>query len=98
MITIKYSDNLITIKGHAGYDETGKDIVCASVSSIINVIVNSCLTINPESIKYEDDGNIVRIEKLSNDDITNTLLNVLVSSLNDLSNKYPTNIELKEEK
>ena len=25
----------ITIKGHSGYEESGKDIVCASVSSMV---------------------------------------------------------------
>ena len=35
MIRINIKKNTIIIKGHANYDKYGKDIVCASVSSII---------------------------------------------------------------
>ena len=35
MIKVNIEDKLITIKGHANYDDKGKDIVCASVSSIV---------------------------------------------------------------
>lgn len=36
MITVKYrpDSNTLTIKGHAGYAEAGKDIICASASII----------------------------------------------------------------
>ena len=36
MITVKYKpdSNCLTIKGHAGYAEPGKDIICASASMI----------------------------------------------------------------
>ncbi len=37
MISILISDNTIKIEGHADYDEYGKDIVCASVSTILQV-------------------------------------------------------------
>lgn len=33
MITAEYRDNTLSIKGHAGYAEYGKDIVCACVST-----------------------------------------------------------------
>ena len=29
------------IKGHAGYDDNGKDIVCASVSSAVQLVANT---------------------------------------------------------
>ena len=40
MIKVKVEENnnyisKVTIKGHANYDELGKDIVCAAVSSIV---------------------------------------------------------------
>ncbi len=37
MIEILITDNSISIKGHADYDEYGKDIICASVSTILQV-------------------------------------------------------------
>lgn len=40
-----------TIKGHSGYAESGSDIVCASVSSAIQLVVNTiteCFKIKAE--------------------------------------------------
>ena len=52
-ISIKYEENKIKevlIKGHALYDDYGKDIVCAAVSSIVITTVNAILSINKDSI------------------------------------------------
>ena len=54
MIKVELKDNLITIKGHAGYDDKGKDIVCASVSSIVITTINGIIEINPDAIDYSD--------------------------------------------
>lgn len=37
MITITYTQDKhrVEVQGHAGYDEPGKDIVCASVSALV---------------------------------------------------------------
>ena len=55
MIKIKLTkhNNLykeIVISGHANFDNYGKDIVCASVSSTVITVVNSCLSIDDKSI------------------------------------------------
>ena len=41
MIKIKILKDYIEVKGHANYDDFGKDIVCASVSSIVITTVNA---------------------------------------------------------
>ena len=35
VITVTITENGLTIDGHAGYAEIGKDIVCAAVSSCL---------------------------------------------------------------
>ena len=62
MIKISYNENIIKISGHAKWDDYGKDIVCASVSSIIYTTVNGLLNINKDSIKYTDEKDLI-IEK-----------------------------------
>ena len=42
-------DKLITISGHSGYEERGKDIVCASVSSIVITTINAIIEIDREN-------------------------------------------------
>lgn len=40
MIKIKKLENGVTIRGHAGYAEPGKDIVCAAVSTLVATFIN----------------------------------------------------------
>ena len=35
MIEATLTENTLDVKGHAGYDKPGKDIVCAAVSILI---------------------------------------------------------------
>ena len=87
----------INILGHADYDDYGKDIVCASVSSIVITTINATLTFNKDYIKYiqkEDDFNI---EILEVNEVTINLFNNMFKLLQELSEGYPGNIEIKEE-
>ena len=73
-------------------------IVCASVSSIIYTTVNGLLNINQKSIKFSDNDEYMKIEILSNDDITLKLITNMIEMLKELSRKYPKNIEVINEK
>lgn len=39
MIKVSFSEKGFTISGHSGYEEAGKDIVCAAVSSCANMFL-----------------------------------------------------------
>ena len=41
MIEVIRLNGEIKIKGHAGYDEPGKDIVCAGVSTLVQTLIQS---------------------------------------------------------
>jgi len=94
MIKVIIENNKIEITGHANYDEYGKDIVCASVSSIVITSINACLEIDEESILYEDLENKIKIEILKNDKITEKLINNMVFMLESLEKDYPKNIKI----
>ena len=101
MIKIKLTKNgndldKITIKGHANYDEFGKDIVCASVSSTVITTVNILLSLDNQSIIYDDSKGLI-IEVLKNDDTTKKIISVLITNLYELEKAYPKNIQIKEE-
>ena len=97
MIKVKYNKNIINVSGHALYDIEGKDIVCASVSSIIYTTVNAALKINKSSIEFKDDGKELVIINLANDDITNILLENMIDLFRDLEIDYPKNIKIESE-
>lgn len=101
MIKIKLlseNNNLkkIIIKGHALYDDLGKDIVCAAVSSTVITSVNACLSINKNSICYDDREGLV-VEIIENDIVTIKIIESMISNLKQLEDAYPKNIQIKEE-
>lgn len=96
MIKVLTTKDTIIIKGHALYDDYGKDIVCSAVSSIVITSINGILAINKEAIKYESKQNELIINILSFDSITNKLIQNMLNLLIELSNDYPKNIMIKE--
>ena len=101
MIKIKLEKNNdkiknIIIKGHALYDDFGKDIVCAAVSSTVITSVNASLLIDENSLSY-DDKNGLNIMVLKDDVVTEKIITNMVSNLYDLMKMYPMNIQIKEE-
>ena len=99
MIKIKISRkndklNKIIISGHSGYDELGKDIVCASVSSITITSINLALSIDKEKIDYQESEGYLAIEILD-EELVYIFDNMLLM-LRELANEYPKNIEIKE--
>lgn len=83
----------IIISGHAMYDDFGKDIVCASVSSIVITSVNAILKINKDAITYREDDDL-KITVMLHDDVTDKLLENMLDLLIDLSKQYKKNINI----
>ena len=85
----------VEVSGHAKYDEYGKDIVCASVSSIVTTTVNAIVRVCEDSISYDESDGKVLIKVLKDDDNTNKLLENMIDLLGELSQTYPKNITIK---
>lgn len=52
MTQIIRHDNGITVSGHAGYAEPGKDIVCAAVSTLAQTLIASIEDLTQDQITY----------------------------------------------
>jgi len=101
MIKVKLTRNSgiikhIAIRGHALYDDFGKDIVCAAVSSTIITSINASLLIDNNSLSYKD-NNGLDINILKDDEVTTKIIDNMLSNLKDLEKAYPENIQIKEE-
>ena len=101
MIKVRISKNnniieSIRCSGHAGYADYGKDIVCASFSTMIITTINAILEIDKNAISYTD-NNDLEIINIKKDNITNSLLNNLVNMIYELKENYDKNISIKEE-
>lgn len=95
-ISIKKENDFVKqvkIIGHAKYNDYGKDIVCASVSSIVITTVNAILKIDKDAINYKE--NTFEMNILKNDEIVNILVNNMISLLKELMHDYPKNIKFE---
>jgi len=95
---LKKNNNIekIIIKGHAMYDDFGKDIVCAAVSSTVITSINACLSIDDKSLIYDDSlGLVIEIKK--DDIITKKIIDNMINNLISLEEAYPKHIQIKEE-
>ena len=88
--------NNITIKGHANFDDYGKDIVCASVSSIVITSINAILRIDENSIDYQEEEGLVIIDINKHTNIIDILIDNMIDLLNQLENKYNKNIKINK--
>jgi len=98
-VNVKYNNNKVyelVIKGHAGYDVHGKDIVCAAVSSMAITTINNIIALD-DSIDYEENSGLLIIRVKNDTEINNKLLDNLVRMLTELENQYPKNIEIRNE-
>ena len=53
MIVVSVRLDGITIEGHAGYAEPGKDIVCAGVTALAENLIDSIESLTEDKIQYE---------------------------------------------
>lgn len=84
----------ITIKGHSGYDEQGRDIVCASISSTCITVVNAILHMDQEAISFEKKEGYLSITVLKHTQYIDVLLEVMLAQLQDLEKSYPKNVKI----
>ena len=98
-VNVKKNDDKIyelVIKGHAGYDVSGKDIVCAAVSSMAITTINNIIALD-DSIYYEEDSGLLKIRVENDTEVNQKLLNNLIRMFEELKQQYPKNIEIRNE-
>lgn len=84
----------VSIQGHAMYDDFGKDIVCAAVSSCLITTVNGILEIDKDWILAKQDSKGVLIQVQNSSDVCQTLLANMISLLEELHDQYPKNLKI----
>ena len=96
MIKVRYNEEFTNLKitGHANYAEYGEDIVCASVSSIVETSINLAHEFN-DNIKYSDDGNTIIVINTNDDNVLKVLKN-MIDMLIELQRQYPKNINISK--
>lgn len=84
----------IEIKGHTNYEDSGKDIVCASISSIVTTTVNALVRIDEESIIYDVKDGFINIQILHHNKYIDILITNMLELLKDLASNYKKNVKI----
>ena len=83
------------ISGHAGFAESGKDIICASVSSAAYMAANTITDVIGANAEAQVDENGAMALTLNEpDERAETVLKGLELHLSELSEQYPENIKI----
>ena len=90
---IKRDDQYISLStsGHAGYDEHGKDIVCAAASILIINTINSIerFTGDEFSVTQEQESGTIDLKfKSSSSEKSKLLIDSMVFGLSEIQKKY----------
>lgn len=96
-VKVDYNNNYIKeikITGHAGYDEYGKDIVCASVSSIVITSVNLILKMDDKALDVIKKDGLIMLTVLKEGQTINMVLENMYSMLKELTKDYKKNVKI----
>ena len=94
MITINVKDDKIVISGHAQYGDYGKDIVCASVSSIAITTVNAIMRIDDKAILCDSREGYLEIKILKHNRVVDLLIENMLSLFSELQRDYKKNLKI----
>lgn len=94
MIKISIQDDSIVINGHAMFDDYGKDIVCASVSSIAITTINAIIEFDNTSIDVRENDGYLKIDILKHNKNVDILISNMIKLFEELEKKYPNNIKI----
>ena len=97
MVKVRVKENQIIIEGHSNYNDYGKDIVCASISSIIITTINGLLKIDKDCINYKDEEGFIKMDILKHDKYVDILIGNMIDLLKELEKQYKKNIKVNEE-
>lgn len=88
MIVVNVSTTGITVDGHAGYAEIGKDIICAAVSVLAQGLVHSLEALTDDKISYHISNGHIDINYKNLSDKGCILVDSFFIAVSDIQNAY----------
>lgn len=89
MIEVNVRPDGVTVDGHAGYAECGKDIVCAGVTALIQTLVGSLKELTSDDIKYDISPGRADIEFGYLSDMAQTLVDSFFIGVCMIADEFP---------
>ncbi|MFB5191113.1 ribosomal-processing cysteine protease Prp [Alicyclobacillus fastidiosus] len=84
------------VKGHAGYADSGSDIVCAAVSVLVYNAINSCERFAGVALDVKDAGETLTCQlPLHPSESVRLLINSLFYGVEQVAEQYPEFVRLQ---
>lgn len=84
----------ITIKGHAGYAEQGKDIVCAGVTALVQSLVKSIEDLTEDKIQYDISPGRADINFKNLSEAGKLLVDSFFLGICSIAEEFPENVKI----
>lgn len=94
LIEVKVCDHEITATGHANYAEYGKDIVCASVSMLLQNLIKSIHDLTDDKIEYDLKAGQAFIRYRDLSEKSKTLIDSFFIGICSVTDAYPDYIRI----
>ena len=94
MIKISVSNDGFVVHGHAGFARRGEDVVCASVSSIVQTAVLGLRNVMGMQVQIEKRDGYLKVDAKELD--KNIIISTMVEGLKDLAKQFPNHIMLED--
>lgn len=95
MIVVKADNYGITVDGHAGYAESGKDIVCAAVSAITQTLVVSLDSFTNDRITHTEHDGYIKIDYKDLSERGKLLVDSFFIGICGVANAYPEYLAIR---
>lgn len=97
MTTITVMPDKITVTGHSGYADPGKDIVCSAISVLVQTLSEAMLQLTDDvPMGMETKGiSILYTEHLSEQ--SKLLVDAFLIGINGIAGSYPDNVKIIRE-
>ena len=84
----------IEMNGHSGYAESGKDLVCAGVSSLVYAAINSFNSIEESRILIDDGMLKLNLHGKKVSDHDQIVLEVMLNGFSMIAAQYKKNVKI----
>lgn len=95
MIEVLAKKNFISVVGHSGYAENGKDIVCAGVTALTQTLVQSIVGLTKDNPEYKLDPGIFCMELKDLSEESRLLVDSFFIGLCSIANEFPDHVRIK---
>lgn len=94
MIDISVRNDIIIVKGHAHYEEPGKDIVCAGVSVLVQTLIKSIEDLTEDKIETDIKPGLAIIKYRDLSEKTKTMVDLFFIGICQIAEEYPEYVRI----